>query len=271
MEAITNLLQSLVPEGFDAAVFLKSALFVCLGILAFGILVRLLFGKKSLVNSAVSSAIGILFIYAITIVIYSTGVNLMFLLSPLPFITLTGDYLNIFVFAGQTFAEICSHLVSMIILSFLANLANNWLPTGKNIFSWFFFRCISVLLAMSLHLIVTAIMQALLPEGVITNAPTVLLVLLIIMMAVGALKLLVGAALTVISPIIAFLYTFFFANFIGKELSKAVLTTAILAGIVYLLNYLGATVLSIGAAVLVAYIPFLVALLVIWYIIGHKF
>ena len=271
METITNFLQSIVPEGFDVTGFFKAALLLFLGILVIGTVGRLIFGRNSVLNRSVSSAISILFIYAITIVIYSTGVDLRFLLSPLPMITLSGENLSIFRFEGAGATVICGHLVNMIILAFLVNLADNWLPQGKRVFSWFFFRCMSVLLAMTLHVIVTAIMQALFPDGILDYAQTILLVLLVIMMAVGALKLLVGIVLTTVNPIIGILYTFFFANFIGKALSKAVLTTALIAGLVLLLNVLDTTVIFIGAAALTAYIPILLLLLLVWYIIGQKF
>lgn len=271
MEAIANLIRSFIPEGFDVAAFAQSALILCLGILAITVAGRLLFGKRSVLNSAVSSAISILFIYAVTVVIYSTGVNLSSLLSPLPFVTLSGEYLKVFAFVGTHYTIVCSQLVSMVILAFLTNLANDWLPKGKHLLSWFFFRCLSVLLAMVLHLLATAILNHFLPEGFLTYAPMVTLALLVLMMAVGSMKYLVGILLTAVNPVIAVLYTFFFASFIGKALSKAVLTTAIIAGIVYLLNFLGATTIFIGTSVLVAYIPLLILLLILWWISGRIF
>ena len=270
MESITNFLQSIVPEGFVVPGFLRAVFILFIGILVIGTAGRLIFGRRSVLNRSVSSAISILFIYAITVVIYSTGVDLSFLLSPLPMITISGEHLRVFTFEGSEATVICSQLVNMIILAFLVNLADNWLPQGKGVFSWFFFRCMSVLLAMMLHVIVTAIMQALLPEGILDYAQTILLVLLVIMMAVGALKLLVGIILTTVNPLIGILYTFFFANFIGKALSKAVLTTALIAGLVFLLNTLETTVIFIGVAALTAYIPFLLLLLLVWYLIGQK-
>jgi hypothetical protein len=122
---------------------------------------------------------------------------------------------------------------------------------------------------MVLHVIANAIITAFLPEGLLVWAPVVLLALLIIMMCVGALKLVVGAILTTVNPLIGILYTFFFANVVGKQLSKAVLTTVILSAIVYLLNYLGATTILIASAALLAYIPFLIILLILWYIVGR--
>ncbi len=259
---------SLLPAGFQVEAFLKSALFLALGILLVSTVGRLIFGKKSVLNQSVSSAISILFIYVITVVIYSFGVNLSFLVSPLPFINITGEYMEIFQFAGKHYTVICDQILSMVILAFLANLANGWLPTGKNVFTWFCFRALSVLLAMVLHLIANAIIVTFLPEGLLTWAPVVLLGLLVVLMLVGALKLVVGLALGAINPLIGILYTFFFANVVGKQLSKAVLTTAILAAIVYLLNYVGATTVFIASAALMAYIPFLILLLVIWFIVG---
>lgn len=262
-------IESIVPSGFEIEAFLKTALLLIAGVLIIGIAGRLIFGKKSTLTQSVSSAISILFIYAITIVIHSCGVNLGFLVSPLPFITISGEYMSIFQYEGVHYTLICDQVLGMIILSFLANLTNSWLPTGKNLFAWFFFRTISVLLAMVLHVIANAVITTFLPEGLLVWAPVVLLVLLIVLMCVGALKLLVGAILTTVNPLIGILYTFFFANVVGKQLSKAVLTTVILSAIVYLLNYVGATTIFIASAALMAYIPFLIILLIVWYIVGH--
>ena len=64
------------------------------------------------------------------------------------------------------------------------------------------------------------------------------------------------------------LYTFFFANIVGKQLSKALLTSLILCGIVYGLNAVGWTTVLISVSALLGYLPFLALLLVIWYICG---
>ena len=49
------------------------------------------------------------------------------------------------------------------------------------------------------------------------------------------------------------------------------LTTAILAGLVYLLGYMGVTVISIAQAALVAYIPLALILLAVWFVITRVF
>lgn len=269
MEAIVNLLESVVPEGFQIDSFLKMALFLAIGTIAIGGLGRICLGKGSVVTRSVSSAISILFIYVITIVIYSFGVNLQFLLSPLPFVRIADNYLILQIYPIEQYLEICNQILSMVILAFLANLSDSWLPKGEKLFSWFFFRCLSVMIAMLLHLLAYAILNILLPEGFLLWAPMVLLALLVLMMMVGGLKILVGALISTVNPVIGALYTFFFANIIGKMISKAVLTTILLGGIVWLLYYLGITAVYIASAALAAYIPLLIILLLLWYLVGH--
>ena len=270
MDAFISMIQSVVPEAFDAEVFLKAALVFFISFLVLGFLGRLAFGKHSTLNQSVSSAIGILFIYAVTILIYSYGLDLHFLVSPLPFVSLSGEYLHIFTFSDSDYVIICGQLLNMIILAFLVNLVNGWLPKGKKLLGWLFFRCLSVAGAMLLHVLVNSITNAFLPEGLLIWAPVILLGLLLLMLAVGALKYLIGAVIGSVNPLIGFLYTFFFATFVGKQLSKAILTTALISGFVVLLNYIGCSAVYIGAAALAAYVPLLIILLILWYVVGRK-
>lgn len=266
MEQIKAMLQEI---NFDSATFLKTVLILAVGSILLGVIGRFVFGKKSALNHSVSSAISILFVYAATVVLYSMGARYQAFVAPLPFVRFSGDQMSIFSFAGADYTVICAELLSMIILAFLANLIDGLLPTGKNIFTWLFFRCITIVLAMAAHLLVTWLFTNYLPEGLVTYAPVILLGLLILLLLVGALKLIVGAVLASVNPLIGAFYTFFFATVVGKALSKAVLTTAILAGIVAALNYIGCATVSIASAALIAYIPFLIVLVVIWYIVGR--
>ena len=271
MDELLALLKSYLPENLNVNELIEGTVILCAGIFLFGLIGRLFFGKKSVLNQSVSSAIGILFIYIVTIVIYSTGVNLGFLLSPLPFISLSGENMYLFNFLNANYKDICYQLLNMVVLAFLTNLVHEWLPTGKKLIGWYFYRCLTVLLAMVLHLIVSSLLNAWLPEDILALAPTILLFVLLAMMFMGALKLIVSAALSFISPVIAVLYTFFFTSAMGKKLSKAVLTTALVSGLMLILNLFDISVIYIGASALTAYIPLLIILLVIWYVIGHIF
>lgn len=264
MEAILTYFQSL---SLDYVAIAKIAGVLLAGVFLISILGRFIFGKRSVFNSAVSVTIGILFVFAVTVVLKGAGVPLGELLAPLPYASINGDSLVLFSFADADYTMICSQVLSMIILAFLVGLVDNWLPKGKNLIVWFFFRCLSIAAAILLHLIVTGLFTRFLPEGLVTYAPTVLLAVLLLMLLTGILKLVVGAALATVNPLIAGLYTFFFANVVGKQVTKAVLSTAILTGLVILLQYLGVGVISIAAAALIAYIPFAVLLAVMWYLV----
>lgn len=268
MEAIADYFQSI---GLNFDVFWKAALILLLGTFLMSVLGRFVFGKRSLLNNAVSSAVGILFIYAITVVLKSLGAQFEGWIAPLPFVSISGDQMALFSFEGAHYTLICSEILSMIILAFLVNLADGWLPQGKNIFSWLFFRCLTVVIGYLLHLIVVALFRTYLPEGIVTYAPTVLLGLLILLLLTGVLKILVGAVLSTVNPIIGGLYTFFFATIIGKQVTRSVLTTAILAALVFGLQYIGMSVICIASAALAAYIPFLVLLIILWYIVFRAF
>lgn len=264
-----DILNELTAGGFDISTFLTAALIFAAASMILGFLGRLFFGSDSPLANAVSSAIGILFIYIATVAVMTIGDDLeqfRQFLSPLPFVSIEGDELRLFVFEGATHQLICQQLLSMVILSFLVNLLDTWVPRGQHVITWFIWRCATVILAIMAHWLVTGIINAILPDVIAQNAPTILLGILILMLAVGALKFLVGAAIAMVNPIIGALYTFFFANIIGRQISKAVLSTALLTALVWAMNEFGITVLSISPAALTAYLPFLVVLVVVWYV-----
>lgn len=271
MDTILNWLQALVPAEFDAALLIRAGVVVAAGILIFALIGRIFFGKRSVINHSVCSVIGILFIYIITVVLYSTGVKLELPMPSLPLVSLSGDYLYIFNFLEADFPQICEQLLSTVILAFLVNLAESWLPTGKKLLSWYLYRCLTVIIAIVFHMIANALINAFLPADFLSFAPMILLGILVLTMLVGGLKFLVGAALATVNPIVGFLYTFFFASVIGKHLSKAVLTTVLISLIVLAMNYFGVFSVYIAAAALTAYIPLLIVLILAWYVVGHLF
>lgn len=257
--------------GLDLNNMLVATGMILLGTLLLCILGRFIFGKRSTLVAAVSSAIGIIFVYALNIVLPSAGAEFQRYITTLPFITVTGDQMTLFSFTGADYTVICSELVSLIILAFLMNLIDRALPKGKNIFVWVILRVLTVVLAQAAHLVVTGLLNAYLPEGILIYAPVIILAILVLMLLTGALKFLVGLVLTTVNPLIAALYTFFFANVVGKQVTKAVLTTGILALLVFGLEKIGITTISIAVGALSAYIPLAVALLVLWFIVLKLF
>ena len=264
METILSTLQQL---NFEWDVYGKSAAILVIASLLLGSIGRYVFGSRSALHHSVSSAIGILFVYAATIVMYAAGAQFEQFIAPLPFVEISGENLTVFSFIGSDYAAICSHLLGIVILAFLANLIDGIMPAGDSFFGWLIFRILTVVGAIALHLLCHWLLGTFLPEGFMTYAPMILLTLLVALIAVGSLKLLVGVALTAVHPLVGILYTFFFASVIGKALSKAVLTALILSALVYALNYIGVSTLSIASAALIAYIPLLLILLAVWFIV----
>lgn len=247
-----------------------------LGILIFGILLisslnRFLFGKKAQINKAVTSAMEILCVYVVNTVIFALGLQLQQFITPLPFVTMVEDYLLFFPLISAEFTDICYHVLKLLIIAFLVNLVNEFIPTGKKVFTWFLFRIITVVLSVVLIYFAEMALNTYLPHGFADIAPTILLCALVALVLLGSLKVFVGAALAFLDPIVAALYTFFFSNLIGRALAKAMVSTALLTGLVVALNYLGIVAIHIAANVLTAYIPLLAVILLLWYVVGHLF
>ena len=269
MDSIINNIKGLLPEGFDAEGFTTFAIAVLIITLLISLLGRFVFGKKATLTHAVSTVIAILCIYVVNIVILGYIPKLAFLLSPLPFVTISGDYLHFFNIMNAPFHAICTEVLNMVILAFLMSLLETILPKGKKLLSWYLLRFLSVILAIVAHYLVNMLLAVIVPAGIAQYAPMVLVIVLVAALALGALKLLVGGVLLVVNPILGFLYTFFFTNTIGRQLNRAVLATGILTGLVFLLNYLGIGSVLIAAGALLAYLPFLLIMLVLWYVVGH--
>ena len=263
-------LTSLIPMEIDLISTLKFISLIAAACLTVSVLGRMVFGKHSALNHAIASSMGIVFVYVATIVIYTFNPQgLSRFLAPLPFVSFSGTRMTLFSFSGSDYTLICAQVLSMVILAFLANIFEGILPKGKHFIGWLFFRCLGIVLAMATHLVVTWLFNAYLPQGLVTYAPTILLALLVLLLLVGALKIVVGAVLATVHPLIGAFYTFFFATIVGKALSKAVLTTAILSGIIVAMNYIGVHAVSIAGEALIAYVPFLIVLVVIWYVVSR--
>lgn len=268
MNDIIEKISAFFTRDFQTDKFFLFGIVAVIGMLILSLISRAIFGKKATLAHATSSAIAILGIYIITVVVISTNSKLSFILSPLPFVTISGDYLTIFNALKADMNPLCTEMLNMVILAFLMNLLESWLPKGKKLLSWYAFRLLTVILAICLHYVVNLIIAAVVPAGFSDIAPTVLAIVLVASLLLGALKLLVGTALVFIDPLLGIFYTFFFTNLVGRQLTRAVFTTAILTGLVCLLNYLGVASVCIASAALIAYIPFLIVMLILWYIVG---
>lgn len=260
----------MIPVNVDFLSVLKLILVIAAVSTAFGLVGRVAFGRHSELNCAVSSAIAILLVYVLTVIVYTFRPwNLESFLSPLPFVAFRGDRMYLFFFQGAEFRALCSRILDLVILAFLVNLLDTVIPRGKGALGWYFFRLLSVCLCFILYFLLNQVILKYLPGVLVTYAPTILLCILAVFLFLGIINAIFSALVIAVNPVLGAIYAFFFSNVIGRQLSKAVLTTVILGALGYLLERWGYTVIAISAAALPAYLPLLAAVLVLWYFVGH--
>lgn len=265
---MSSILKQLNRIDFDIQRFAIGGLILLAGFLVIGLIARFVFGKKSMLNHSVSSAVAIIFIYGVLLVLKCCGLGLGNFSAPLPFMEAKGNCFQLIPLGDLHFTMLCSQLLSMVVLAFLVNLAETVLSHGKGFFSWLAFRVLTVVIGYGLHILVVYLSLRFLPGDIMAYAPVIILGMILLLLATGILKLLIGGLISAINPIIGGLYTFFFANIIGKMITKAILTTALLAGFVMALSASGITTIAIGLGALFVYIPFLLVLVVLWYLVN---
>lgn len=265
LDSTNNLISTTLEDMIFA--FLAIAVFA----LGLGFVFRLFFGAHCLVNRSISGFLGVLFIYAVTVSVYTLRPwNLTQYLSPLPFAIFRRDILIITSSACSTVSLLCSQLLSLIILCFIIHLLNFLLPNGRSFFGWLFFRLIAVAAAILLNLAANWAMNTFLPDVIANSAPVVLMAVLVVAILVSLFNPLLCILFTVANPVIGLLYTFFFSNTIGKNLTRAVLSAALTCGLFYLMEYAGFSVIDITHRALLTYIPFAAALLGVWFVFDYK-
>lgn len=261
---------SRVPVELDLVYIAKFLLFFSAGSLILSILGRFILGKRSSLNHSLSSVMAILFIYAVTVMVYTFKPwNLNNYLSPLPFVTLFNEYMVVMPIVGIYPTVLARELLSLIILAFLVNLLDTFIPQGKSALGWFCLRFFTVGLSMGLYLLIHWAFHTYAPDFLVEYAPLVLLLLLVSLLLLGFLNAVLGLILTITNPFVGAVYTFFFSNIIGKQITKAFFTAGILCVILFFMDQAGLSFIHISMTALTAYIPIALISLILWFLIGH--
>lgn len=259
-----------MPADVSLLPVLKLILILAAVSMGLSLLGRLIFGKASALTQSISSGIGILLIYVLSVIIYTFKPwSLENLLSPLPYVAFQDEYLIVLPFQGADFAALCDRALSMVILAFLVNLLDDLLPRGEHIVLWYISRVALVCVSFVLHFALNWAINTYLPNVLTTYAPVILVCVLLGLLLVGVANVILSALLIAVNPVVGAIYAFFFSNKVGKQLSKAVLTTVLVTAVFVLLERFGYSVIAISFSALPSYIPLLAALLMLWYVAGH--
>lgn len=270
LRAVMRHASSYLPTELSFITVAQFMLYFAAASLILGVMGRLFLGKRSSLNHSLSSVMGILFVYIVTITLYTFKPwNLDLLLSPLPFATFSDHYLIIHPITDLEFPALCEEILSLIILAFLINLIDTLVPHGENILSWLILRFITILACFALHLLENWAFHTYLPGVLVDYAPMILLILLAVLVLSGVITLILGLVISITNPFLGAMYSFLFSNVIGKQLSKALFTSGILCVILYLMDTFGLIVIIISPAALLTYIPLAMAMVILWYLIGY--
>lgn len=268
MDFIKTVLDIVLPESFDVTAYVMHLLVAIVAIFVVAGIFRLSLGKGSMINGAIASAVAILTIYVITVLLYSFGSKLNVLFEPLPFVTVSEDYLTIFPIFESSMHEFCREVVNLTILAYVMNLMETWLPKGDKLGSWFSFRFFALVIAVCVHYTVSLLLKHVVPESVLIVVPIYLMGIIALAFLLGVLKMIIGGESFFVKNFLGAFHGFFFSNDMGKQLMRAMTTTIILTIFVIILNYLSFTTVAIASVTIFAYLPIIVVGLILWYVIA---
>lgn len=269
IQSILETTNALIPATLEKSIILSALLIVF--VLGLGLVFRLFFGRNCAVNRGISGFLEVLFIYAATVTVYTLKPwNLTQYLAPLPFAIFRGDILIVSYSACSTIPLLCSQLLSLIILCFIVHLLNFVLPRGRSFVPWLLMRAVCVVLAVGVDLAANWALNTFLPAVIAESAPVALITVLAVTLLVSLFNPLLCILFTAANPIVGLLYTFFFSNTIGKNLTRAVLSAGMVFALFYGMDYFECIVINITPGALLRYSPFALALLGVWYVFDYK-
>lgn len=269
IETFLQSANSLIPASLQNTIILFAVLSVFL--LGAGLVLRIFFGEKCTVNRSISGFMAILFIYALTALIYSLQLqNVTQYLVPLPFAVFRNDLLIVSFSAYTMKSLMCSQLLSLIILGFIIHLMNFLLPSGQSFFPWLLMRLVGAVAAVAAFIAANWALNTFLPTAIAQSAPVILVTVLAVTLLVSLFNPLLCILFTAANPIIGLLYTFFFSNTIGKNLTRAVLSAALICVFFYAMEYFGLSAVYITKDAMLRYSPFAAAMLGVWFIFDYK-
>lgn len=269
IQSILETTNALIPATLEKSIILSALLIVF--VLGLGLVFRLFFGRNCAVNRGISGFLEVLFIYAATVTVYTLKPwNLSQYLAPLPFAIFRGDILIVSYSACSTIPLLCSQLLSLIILCFIVHLLNFVLPRGRSFVPWLLMRAVCVVLAVGVDLAANWALNAFLPAVIAESAPVALITVLAVTLLVSLFNPLLCILFTAANPIVGLLYTFFFSNTIGKNLTRAVLSAGMVFALFYGMDYFECIVIDITPGALLRNSPFALALLGVWYVFDYK-
>lgn len=267
--ALILLLEIILSDMF-LFLFIFSLAVLCVTFIA-----RIILKPNSSLKHAIVSSLAIMMFYIGCLCVYIFNpAGLSRYLAPLPFIYIVDNEITLVNLLTSTFPEICRNLVSMVLLAYLINQINSYTPPNLKMLGWFLYRVLCLFAAFFIHYLVYRVINkidhSIIPELMRDYISIIIISILVFMFLLGFIKFLVGLVVSVQNPMFGGSYQFFFVNKVGKNLSRALGSTAILTAFVIVMHHLDYGTLPIDAESLDQYIPFGLCMLFLWVIVGFK-
>lgn len=250
---------------------IQAVALLTLAIFLFGGVLRLLFGRGSSLNCAVSASLSIMLVYLAAVLIYLFLPELRDSLEPLPFVRMDPEHLFLLDWMQLPEELLYPAVLKLSILAFTVNLLEEFMPRGEKFLSWYLWRTVTVLASLTAYVFLCGLIASFAPQLFQQWAKYVVWGFGAVILLTGALKLLLGLILTVMNPIIGGLYALFFTNTVGKQLSKSILTTVLVLTVFALMYSGGLTRFSFSQFSLAAYGPSCIIILIVLYLFGKFF
>ena len=233
---------------------IQGSALVTLSLFLAGGLFRLLFGRGHPLISAVSAVLsmGLVYLAAVLLELFLPQLRQ---LPALPFLEVTARQVRLLIFTPAEPLLLYPALLRLGILAFLVNLLESALPTGEGFWSWYLWRTVTVLAALSGYALICACLDHYAPEILGSWAEAILWGFWALIALLALVKLLTGLILSAMNPLVGGLYSFFFSRFLGLQMTKSILTAGLCLAVCYALHRSGLTQFAFADFTLAAYGP----------------
>lgn len=160
-------------------------------------------------------------------------------LSQLPFLSLHSFGCSLLSPAQLESHTLFPALLRLFLLALLINLWEELLPKSKKIAPWLLLRVLSTAGSLCCYFLLCEVLQRYCPQILDKWAMSIVLSILGCVCLLGICKGLLTIAAVVVHPLLGLLFAFFFSHVIGRQLTRAVITSVLFLGLAWYLGESG--------------------------------
>ncbi len=245
---------------------LKMLLIVALVMIVAGIILRFVCHAIVDMPRAASACLAMIFIYVLAVCTMGYEAQSSLFMNALPFIGDGVDYHSIYATMKTDFDRFFIEVAKLFVMAFFINLAQDLFirRRKRNFFIWWLLQSVVIVGALLVNYGVDYLLRTYLPDGFADWLPVVIFCVIGLLLLLTLVKLIFN----LLNPLLALVLGFFSGNLVGRTLTKAFLSTALLTAVVVVTDWLGygqvLYQLTLGIDVVV---PVVLLLIFVWYLV----